>query len=218
MNKIETIMKITIGCDESLKGDTFGGVVCAGFYYNSECSEDLEHSGIRDSKKLSDNVINYLYTTEIKKKHPDNFYVVNIKSEEYNKLIKTKNITQILIDSYIEIISNIIQKIKIKHKNASIEIVVDEFPGAKKLNEVFPNAVITTKAESKYIQVAAASIIARHYALKQINELTKKAGFKIPLGSTHVSEAILKLINETNDKRVLSKFLKTDFKNVKKLI
>jgi ribonuclease HIII len=74
--------------------------------------------------------------------------------------------------------------------------------------------IIEIQAESKYPEVAAASIIARAHALKQLHDLSKKAGFLIPKGSAHVQHALDEL-----KKRDLppTDFVKLKFSNVKKL-
>ena len=72
-----------------------------------------------------------------------------------------------------------------------------------------------TKAESKYLEVAAASILARATALKQLNYLSIKAGFSLPKGSTHVELALIELKERGLD---FNKFVKTGFGNVVKFL
>jgi ribonuclease HIII len=87
--------------------------------------------------------------------------------------------------------------------------VVDKYPGcsAGDLQE--------EKAESKYVEVAAASVLARDAALKQISSLSAMAGFRIPLGSTHVQLALIELRHRGLS---FSKFVKLDFNNVKEML
>jgi ribonuclease HIII len=61
--------------------------------------------------------------------------------------------------------------------------------------------------------VAAASILARAYALNQLKELSKKAKFSIPKGSTHVKHALEKIKKFNLDPR---EYVKLNFSNVKK--
>jgi len=196
---------IVIGCDEALKGDSFGGIVCAGFF----CSKELEKefSGILESKRMVDNKI-ILTAERLIEQYPDNFYVVNIDPVKYNELIKTQTMTEILNASYIEIMTQLMPKAK----NNDLKIVVDEYPGAKVLEEYANNIVVMPKAESYYIQVAIASVLARYFGLKQIEELSKKANIRIPLGSTHVSDA-LQYMKDNNFN--FKEYAKMNFKNVR---
>ena len=196
---------IVIGCDEALKGDSFGGIVCAGFL----CSKELEKefSGILESKRMTDNKI-ILTAERLIEQYPDNFYVVNIDPVRYNELIRTQTMTEILNASYIEIMTQLMPKAM----NNNLKIVVDEYPGAKALEEYANNIVVMPKAESYYIQVAIASVLARYFGLKQIEELSKKANIRIPLGSTHVSDALQSMKDNNFD---LKEYAKMNFKNVR---
>ena len=71
------------------------------------------------------------------------------------------------------------------------------------------------KADSKYVEVAAASILVRAVGLQQMKNLSALAGFSLPLGSTHVKEALKKLKEQGFEFR---KFVKMDFKNVKEFL
>jgi ribonuclease HIII len=88
----------------------------------------------------------------------------------------------------------------------NVKHVVDKYPGCK------TGDVITEKAESKYIEVAAASIVARYFAIMQIEDLSRKAGFLLPFGSTHVDSALSKLKNSDLDP---NEFVKFKFSNVR---
>ena len=59
-------MAVIIGTDESLKGDSFGGIVVAGVKADDEVRKKLEDLGVRDSKKLTDLKIKY-FAQELKK-------------------------------------------------------------------------------------------------------------------------------------------------------
>ena len=59
--------------------------------------------------------------------------------------------------------------------------------------------------------MAAASILARAYALKQLAELSKRAGFTIPKGSTHVATALKELKAKEFPPE---EFVKLKFRNV----
>ena len=87
--------------------------------------------------------------------------------------------------------------------------VVDKFPGCS------VGDVQVEKAESKYVEVAAASVLARAAALQQLDYLSAQAGFRLPKGSTHVKLALFELKERG---LVFKKFVKVDFANVKEFL
>ncbi len=181
---------IVIGSDEVLKGDTFGGIVVAAVKANAEQRQALKNLGVRDSKTLSDRQIQLL-APKIEKNFP--CIVKNIYPEEYNEF--KGSVTDLLNRLHKECYNYLKPG---KH-------IVDKFPGCA------VGDIIETQAESKYPEVAAASIIARAHALHQLYDLSKKAGFKVPKGSSHVQEGLKEL-----KKRNLppTDFVKLNFKNV----
>ena len=182
-----------IGSDEVLKGDTFGGIVVAAVKANPEQHTALKDLGVRDSKTLSDRQIQ-LIAPKIEKNFP--CIIKNIYPEEYNGLKGT--------------VTDILNKL---HKECYNYLkpgthVVDKFPGCT------VGDIIEIQAESKYPEVAAASIIARAHALNQLHDLSKKAGFLIPKGSAHVQKA-LEQLKKSN--LPATDFVKLKFSNVKKI-
>ncbi len=186
-----------IGSDETLKGDTFGGIVVAAVKADEEMHKKLLALGVADSKKLADRQIPALAekirkmaACEIKMLYP----------EEYNEAMrKHKTITSLLNKLHNECYASLKPG---KH-------VVDLFPGCT------AGDVRVTHAEDKYPEVAAASIIARAAALEQREALSRRAGFQLPLGSTHVAGALQEL-----KKRGLhfEQFVKMEFGNVRGML
>ncbi len=178
-----------IGSDESLKGDTFGGLVVAAVKADDKLRGKLLDLGVADSKKLSDQEVHRL-ADEIKKIVPCE--IKSLLPEEYNKY---GGVTKILNELHFEMAKSLQGG---KH-------VVDKYPGCT------VGDIQETKAESKYLEVAAASILARSVALQQLHYLSLQAGFELPKGSTHVSEALERLKRERKDFKM---FVKIHFKNV----
>lgn len=183
-----------IGSDESLKGGTFGGIVVAAVKADRNLRLQLVALGVADSKTLSDKEIMRI-AGQIRKLVPN--MVKSLSPEEYNRY--EGNVTKLLNQL---------------HKECADELkpgkhIVDKYPGCS------VGDVQEEKAESRYVEVAAASILARDAALKQIQLLSKNAGFAIPLGSTHVKSALLEL-----KKRKLAPqdFVKMNFGNVKETL
>ena len=161
-----------IGSDESLKGDTFGGIVVAAVKADEKIRKQLIQLGVKDSKKLSDNTclklakkIEKLTSCEVK----------NIFPEEYNDF--KDNQTTLL---------NKLHKECYSYLKPGFH-VVDKYPGCN------VGDLIKIKADAQYVEVAAASILARAHALQQLKELSNRAKFSIPKGSTHVKHALEKI-------------------------
>jgi ribonuclease HIII len=185
-----------VGSDESLKGDTFGGIVVAGVAVNDKTRETLRRLGVADSKSLVESRI-FALAKHIKELCPHVVYSVYPK--EYN----SHTLTSLLNTLHAKTKISLSESVRVsKH-------IVDEYPGCS------VGDIRETKAESKYIEVAAASILAREAALLQIRELSKRAGFTLPLGSTHVGTALLQLQKRKLDP---SEFVKLHFKNVRAVL
>ncbi|MBC8495616.1 hypothetical protein H8D36_05665 [archaeon] len=191
------LSEVIVGSDETMKGDTFGGLVVAGFRANNEERAKLQDLNVQDSKNLDDGQILFI-ARNLRKEFPKNYFITELFPDEYNERIKIENSTVILNDLHRQVYEALKTKETIH--------VVDKYPGCK------VGDVMEEKAESKYLEVAAASIIAREVAIKQFNELSARAGFIVPKGSTHVSFGLKKL----KEKRLKpEEFVKMNFSNVK---
>lgn len=182
---------VVIGSDEVLKGDTFGGIVVAAVRANDSQREQLRALGVADSKTLSDEEIVAL-APQIEQ--VADFEVRNLYPEEYNEF--KGNATVLLNKLHGECYSYLKPGMH----------VVDKYPGCT------VGDVRETHADSTYVEVAAASIIARTHGLKQLRALSERAGFEVPKGSTHVTEALGKLKEHHIH---INQFVKLNFRNVK---
>lgn len=178
-----------IGSDEALKGDTFGGVVVAAVKADNKIRERLIELGVKDSKKLRDQEI-ILMAEKIKRLAPCE--IKSVLPSEYNHQLGQTS----LLNKLHQACAHYLQPGK--H-------IVDKYPGCA------VGDVQEEKAESKYVEVAAASILARAVALQQLDYLSGQAGFHLPKGSTHVKEALQKLKDSGLD---FKQFVKLDFRNV----
>ena len=157
-----------IGSDESLKGDTFGGLTVAAVKANDSMRKQLQELGVADSKTLQGQEILPL-AEKIRKIVPCE--IRSLLPEEYNHGGK------------VTLLLNTLHQ-KCAHDLLPGKHVVDKFPGC------VAGDVQEEHAESKYVEVAAASILARAAALQQLNYLSVRAGFTVPKGSTHVELAL----------------------------
>ncbi|MGM5481048.1 MAG: hypothetical protein ACQESE_01415 [Nanobdellota archaeon] len=193
-----------IGSDETLKGDTFGGlVVCACRLCKSD--EDVfRELGVKDSKQLSADEIDRI-ASSLLKYHDDKFSIVELSPKEYNEQSSRLPTTTKLLD---KLHSQVTAALK-KSSSENTVIVVDKYPGCR------VGDVILEHAESKSLAVAAASIVARYKGVKQVRVLSDKLGFRLPFGSTHVKDALVMLKNRGVDPEL---FCKMHFSNVKKIV
>ncbi len=192
--KFKEMLGIVIGSDEVLKGDSFGGIVVAAVKANDGQRQQLLELGVTDSKLLSDEEIAVLAP---KIERLAEFEIKNFFPEEYNSF--PGSITQLLNKLHKECYYYLKPG---KH-------IIDKYPGCT------VGDIAETKAESKYVEVAAASVLARFHALRQLEQLGARAGFLIPKGSTHVEPALLELKHR---KLNPNEFVKLNFKNVKKIL
>ncbi|MBI2111926.1 hypothetical protein HYT52_00115 [Candidatus Woesearchaeota archaeon] len=183
-----------IGSDESLKGDTFGGIVVAAVKADEKIRKKLIELGVADSKTLSDKEI--LPLAEKIKKAAE-CEIKSILPEEYNQL--AGSVTDLLNRLHFRTASYLSPG---RH-------IVDKYPGCT------VGDVQEEKAESKYVEVAAASILARATALQQLDFLSVEAGFPLPKGSTHVLLALQELKERGLN---FKKFVKIDFRNVQEFL
>ena len=185
---------MVIGSDEALKGDTFGGIVVAAVKADDGQRRQLLELGVADSKSLGDEEV-LLLAPRIEKMA--DYEIKNLYPEDYNG--HDGNVTALLNRLHKECYYYLKPG---KH-------IVDKYPGCT------VGDVAETKAESKYAEVAAASILARATALKQLEELGAEAGFRLPKGSTHVEEAL----QELKRRRLKpERFVKLNFRNVQKAL
>jgi ribonuclease HIII len=198
-NHVDVSGKI-IGTDETLKGDTFGGLVVAGFLSDDRSRKKLETMGVVDSKRLDDRVI-VIMANNLMKRFPNSFYAKSVLPREYNSFLAKSSITTLLNFLHEECYRKL-------YAEGAIHIV-DKFPGAT------VGQIIETKAESKYIEVAAASIIARYHGLEQMRKLELNAGFQIPMGSNDTRAALLKLKKDPHLDP--ADFVKLNFSNVREI-
>jgi ribonuclease HIII len=197
---------VVIGTDECLKGDTFAGLIVAGVLIENPAIEQaLQKLGVCDSKLITDSDIHSL-ATAIKASCP--YVIKELYPIEYNTAIAQSSLTYTLNKLHTECAKQLTTIHRAKNPSAHITHIVDEFPGCTSGDIHMP------RAESHYICVAAASILARDAGLKQFEQLSQVIGFTLPKGSTHVIEALLQL-KRSGKKPEL--FVKKHFSNVKKI-
>lgn len=198
-----------MGVDESGKGDYFGPLVIAAVYVAKEEAQALRNLGVKDSKNITDKMIEVL-AAKIKK--TQKYTVIAIGPEKYNELYKNmKNLNRLLAWGHARAIENILETVDCP------KAISDQF-GNKKLIE---NALMKKGKDIELVQmhraesdvaVAAASIIARAEFLRGLKKLEEN--FKVELckgASTKTKELALKIANEKG-MPTLEKLVKLHFK------
>ncbi|WP_017193493.1 ribonuclease HIII [Vaccinium witches'-broom phytoplasma] len=205
-----------IGLDEVGTGDVFGPVVvCAVLLRKEEMSVLQEEIGIQDSKKLSSQQI-FKIAPLVMQKVP--YRVQILLPQEYNLLIKNNNLNKIkaLLHN-----NNLLEFLK-ELPNPKYPVILDQFASPKNYfsylaneKEVFRNLLLETKAESKYLSVALASIIARYVFLQEIKALNKSLQMDLKLGSSKLVDEQIKWIYQSKGLEVLKKISKNNFRNIR---
>ena len=203
-----------IGTDETGKGDFFGPLVVAGMYVNKEIQNYLLNLNVRDSKELSDFQID-LIAVKIKKAYPNNFSVISINPQKYNKLYEDfRNVNKLLDWAHSKVIENIYEKFK------PDTVIIDQFsksPINISLKNQYSkvNFVQLPKAE-KYIGVAAASILARNQMNKWFIQ-KQKEGYNVLKGASQEVENEARKILMNENKEKMYELIKFHFKTTKKI-
>lgn len=206
-----------IGSDEVGNGSYFGGIVTASVLVRDQADvEFLLELGVRDSKKISDKKIREM-APQIKDRLE--YAVSEAIPAQYNQAIASglhiKEIMAILHNDAIG---------KVSATNPDY-VLIDEFASASKYRDYLEASNKTIaysdrlrfekKAESKYLAVAAASILARDAFLTQIDTMSDFLHMPIKQGVTaKVKEQIAQLMRMEID---LTQYAKVDFKTTEEV-
>lgn len=202
--------EILIGSDEVGTGDLFGGIiVCAAFIKNKNIIEQLK---ITDSKNYNNIQIKELFS---KIQNHIIYSKFELSPYEYNNLyFEHQNLNILKTLGHITVIKELQEKINNNKANAMIDQFCTKNSFLKYLKhlkqEWRETYLLETKAESKYLQVACASIVARYFFIQQIENLSKKYNLKLPFGS---SSSNVGRISQSLSKQQKMHLLKMHFKN-----
>lgn len=209
-----------IGSDEVGCGDYFGPVVVTSCFVSKENYHYLVDIGVKDSKKLTDSKVKELAKLIKDKVTSVTFVLTNKK---YNEIHNNSAYNLNKIKAYLHnfVLYKLRSKIDFKGK-----IVVDQFCEENtyfnylkdyKTQDIQKNITFTTKAESKYIAVSCASIIARERFLEEIDRIKNETGYNIVLGAGNEVDKLAKQILDEKGFEYLSNYVKLHFKNTEKI-
>ncbi|MEM1628123.1 MAG: ribonuclease HII [Desulfurococcaceae archaeon] len=169
--------EILIGIDEAGRGPLIGDMVVAGVMGAKGQFEKLAEIGVKDSKKLQPHQRYHLYKEIVR----SDLYILIIYVPPFK--IDSENLNKLLASS-IRRILGYFSRIVLKN-DKSIGIIIDEVKGIKKIVEKYARElfkqrlsifVMEPHADSKYIPVSTASIVAKISRDKNIEILKKLLG------------------------------------------
>jgi ribonuclease HIII len=183
-----------LGIDEAGKGDYFGPLVVAGVRVKgAETARELRQIGVRDSKEIRASGIRRISDRIIEAVGLNNVHVVSLSPLEYeSRRDAAGNVNRLLGELDATIMGELVNEVEV--------VVVDEFARSARsyLEPYVPDGVrleVRTRAEDD-AAVAAASIVARARQLEEIERLSQRVGFVLPLGATHVIGAGRRVVGE----------------------
>jgi ribonuclease HIII len=204
-----------LGIDEAGKGDYFGPLVVAGVRITGgEQAKSLRQIGVRDSKEISLPGVRRLSERILETVGPDNVSVVSLSPPEYEvRREAAGNINRLLGEIDAGIVGELASEVEV--------VVVDEFARSARnhLEPFVPGGVrleVRPRAEDD-AAVAAASIVARARQLEEIEHLSERVGFRLPLGATHVVDAGRRVLAELGEDG-LSGVAKTHFATTRRVL
>ncbi|ACF07151.1 ribonuclease HII [Metamycoplasma arthritidis] len=193
MRDVNIDYDLLIGVDETGVGDYFTPVISVSCFIPKTNLELVKELGVKDSKLLKENKIIELAS---KLKTLVKWKSLTLSQAGYNKLISAKiNNNEIKTLIHSKTINNLLKVLDQK-----VDVLVDQYTISRQVYENHliklqsikwldfqkPNATIylTTKAESKSLAVASASIIARSILLEKIKAQREQYNFNFSLGAS----------------------------------
>lgn len=183
-----------LGIDEAGKGDYFGPLVVAGVRVTGEgVAEKLREIGVRDSKTVGVLGVRTMAERVLAAVGSRNARVVVLGPGEYEaRRGAAGNVNELLSEVDAGIIRELASEVEL--------VVVDEYAKSarSRLEPAVPAGVsldVRPRAEDD-AAVAAASVVARARQLEEVDRLSGKVGFKLPLGATHVVGAGRRVVEE----------------------
>ncbi|MBP5835975.1 ribonuclease HIII [Candidatus Phytoplasma meliae] len=204
----------SIGSDEVGTGDVFGPVVVCCVYLSPQNIIFLKKVDlILESKKLSDQKILQMAPLMVKNLL---FSVETMMPEDYNKVIHKYNLNKIKALLHNQAIQKTVAKVP--HQ---VVVILDQFckpqnyfQYLKDETTVYQTIHFETKADSYYLSVAAASIIARYFFLMAIDKIGELVATSLKLGATKAVDQQIALIVKRYGYDILKKIAKCNFKNI----
>ena len=211
----------TIGSDEAGVGDYFGPMTVCAAYVPKDKIALLKELGVKDSKNLSNNTVIKIAGDLI---HTVTYSLVVLDNPSYNKKIDEGwNIVKLKAVLHDHCIRNVHDKLDEDERGKIEKIVIDQFTTLNSYNKYVPDPFMIekihqeTKAESKSLAVAAASIIARAKYLEQMANLDQTLKDKVPRGASKQVDAFAARLAKKHGMDYVDSLTKKHFKTREKV-
>lgn len=205
-----------LGTDEAGKGDYLGPLVVAGVRVTgAEEDQKLRELGVRDSKDLSGARVGRIAAGIREVLGDRNLRVISLEPRvfEERREAADSNINRLLGELNCEIITELQDEVQL--------VIVDEF-GVKARSYIAPcmpqGACLEVRPRAEDdTAVAAASILARARYLEEMERLSRRVGFELPRGSSHVLEAARRVYQKRGDEG-LAEVAKLSFSTTRQVV
>ncbi len=211
--------KSWIGSDESGKGDFFGPLVVCAFNVDQPTLKNLQGFPLDDSKKINDRNIHEI-AQKLLQRFRYRIEMLALLPVKYNELYEDfrsqgKKLNQLLGWMHARVLVNSYQRFPTEG------LVVDKFAdkrvltgGLKELAGIPMVNVVRAEADPA---VAAASILARHRFLIEMDKLSEKYGMILPKGGGAPVDVAARKFVKKFGRDELKNVAKIHFKNYAKL-
>ena len=202
-------MKIC-GIDDAGRGSMIGPLVIAGISIKKKDLKKLRSIGVRDSKKLTPEVREILYKKILK--IVDNYNVIRITPRTIDRSVFKHNLNHLEAKNMAKIV------LKLKSDVSYVDSCdVDYKRFGREISLLSSNAKIKSyhHADSRFVTVAAASIIAKVSRDRSIHRLNKN----FDLGSGYPSDKkTVRVLKKILSKKKSKTFIRMSWKPVQKII
>jgi ribonuclease HIII len=198
-----------IGIDEAGKGDFFGPLCVAGVYADEKGIARLTEIGVKDSKTMSDPLIQKLARKIITEFDHE---IISLYPMKYNELYeKFANLNRLLAWGHAKTIATLVEKTGCK--NALIDQFAKEEVVEYALQRQNVQVKLTQrhKGESDPV-VAAASMLARDAFLKGMDRLSRECEMTLPRGASAKVKQTARMFASRHGKERLKEIAKVHFK------
>lgn len=204
------------GSDEVGTGDYFGPVIVCAACIGEEHIEGLRALGIKDSKAISDNKIRKFGKT-LRETIPNSLLILDNRT--YNEVHKDNNMVAIKAKLHNKAYVNLKNKLGSLPEKAVVDQFAEKaiyFNYLQDEKEVYENLQFETKAESKHLAVAVASVIARYTFLEIFDLMERHYNFTFPKGASTTVDVAISTFVDKFGKEELEKVAKLHFANTAK--
>jgi ribonuclease HIII len=204
---------ITIGSDESGKGDYFGPLIVAAVRVTPELSKKLEGGEVRDCKLMNDaSVLRVGAALRANVPHA----IARLDPPAYNaEHARVKNLNPMLAALHALAVRELLTGAE-----PGVRVVIDQFGNESLLRKALAGTAIQLEQRHRgeeELAVAAASVIAREQFLAALHELSEEYAIDLAKGAGSPVDAAARRFVQLHGPDKLGAVAKLHFKNTQKL-